>query len=352
MTDNQKLAYDYWDFINEGDWNAWANLHTPMRRANYIDLVSDPNNHSSSVGILTVNSAEVLSIEKVSNAYAPIYDELNSVYDSENDYECYLVGVNTQVENDNGYFYNGINYNLMMLVNQNSVWEVGGISNCPLELLGNKEPNLIIDTIDNYQLRMGRSIAIPRESPGYGLKTFSGIPSTISVLDKDGKTKHQNIDMTDFVENVTCNEVGTKGYNVEALRANAMAAKMAGCWYIASGQYKDFGYDIKHGTVNYLATLLTNATQTATVESAVADVDGWYVISDSKSGGKLFFTSYYGADAANNAGKGLGRLKQNGSNYLATNSSYKYDWKQIIHYYYDNSSYNNPTVGIVNISNK
>ena len=43
-----------------------------------------------------------------------------------------------------------------------------------------------------------------------------------------------------------------------------------------------------------------------------------------------------------------GRSETNGSNYLASTKSYTYT--EILHYYYDNSSYNNPSVGIVKIN--
>lgn len=65
------------------------------------------------------------------------------------------------------------------------------------------------------------------------------------------------------------------------------------------------------------------------------------------SGGQLFFTSYF-AGSSNTDGKNSGRLRQNGSNYLASTKSYTYT--EILHYYYDNSSYNNPSVGIVKIN--
>lgn len=59
------------------------------------------------------------------------------------------------------------------------------------------------------------------------------------------------------------------------------------------------------------------------------------------------FTSYF-AGSSDTAGKNSGRLRQNGSNYLASTKSYTYT--EILHYYYDNSSYNNPSVGIVKIN--
>ena len=42
------------------------------------------------------------------------------------------------------------------------------------------------------------------------------------------------------------------------------------------------------------------------------------------------------------------RYVGDGSNYLASTKSYTYT--EILHYYYDNSSYNNPSVGIVKIN--
>lgn len=59
---------------------------------------------------------------------------------------------------------------------------------------------------------------------------------------------------------------------------------------------------------------------------------------------KNFFESFSPTDH----GKNSGRLRQNGSNYLASTKSYTYT--EILHYYYDNSSYNNPSVGIVKIN--
>ena len=62
------------------------------------------------------------------------------------------------------------------------------------------------------------------------------------------------------------------------------------------------------------------------------------------SGGKVFFASFW-SGSYNDSGAGTGRLRQNGSDYLATELGYS--WSEILHYYYDNSAYNNPNVGTV-----
>ena len=65
------------------------------------------------------------------------------------------------------------------------------------------------------------------------------------------------------------------------------------------------------------------------ITNAINAVDGKKLVS---SGGQLFFTSYF-AGSSNTDGKNSGRLRQNGSNYLASTKSYTYT--EILHYYYD-----------------
>lgn len=92
-------------------------------------------------------------------------------------------------------------------------------------------------------------------------------------------------------------------------------------------------------------TYVPNTTSNSSVNSAVSAISSYRCVSSSATGSKLFSTAYF-AGSNNGNGAGTGQLRQNGSNYLANSG---YDWKEILHYYYDNSSYNNPNVGIVRI---
>lgn len=124
------------------------------------------------------------------------------------------------------------------------------------------------------------------------------------------------------------------------LLLNVMAIKMCGWWAHAAGYRSAEGCDIKYGDVAYKSSYQTKPA----ITNAINAVDGKKLVS---SGGQLFFTSYF-AGSSDTAGKNSGRLRQNGSNYLASTKSYTYT--EILHYYYDNSSYNNPSVGIVKIN--
>ena len=327
---NEALITNYLESINSGDWNDWVSFYAPSVQSDYQAFVSNDSNLENNTGILTVNSVDVLSVEKVDNSYAPkVYPELMEYFADESTYECYKVDMATTVNEDNGYFSNGTSSHLVILVKDNDGWHVGTLLGCPSELNG-------VTALSNIT---------PRK--GYGFCDCGSEPSTINVMDEKG-TVHKNESFEEFVVNATCNEIGNMGYDTDALKANIMAVKMCGWWAVEAEYRQSYGCDIKNGDVNYRSKLNTTNANTQTVRDAVSDLDGWRMVSSSGTGGKLFYAAFF-AGSSNSTGKGTGQLRQNGSNYLAI--SLGYDWKEILHYYYDNSSYNNPNVGTVQITN-
>lgn len=118
------------------------------------------------------------------------------------------------------------------------------------------------------------------------------------------------------------------GYSDDALKANIMAVKMCG-WRAKAGTYREtYGCDIIYGDVAYKSSLGTTSENTEKVQTAVNDLDGYYMVGSSDTNGKLFYASYF-AGKSNSDGKGTGRLRQNGSEYLAEECSYSYTWEDI-----------------------
>lgn len=327
-SEQEQLIYDYFENINSGNWNDWVSNYTLSVRKDYASFVGNPYNVINNVGILTIDNVQVLNVQKVSNSYAPkVYPELQNFFQNENDYECYYVQINTQVNEDNGYFENGISNHLIILVRDDNGWGIGTMCGFDDNLLYSEYSTDAVYGI------------------GYGLISYISEPSTIDVMDEKGVI-HSDEDFTDFIVNVTCNEIGNMGYSDDALKANIMAIKMCG-WWAKAGTYREtYGCDIKYGDVAYKSSLDTTSDNTQIVQDAVDDLDGYYMVSSTGTNGKLFYSAYF-AGTSSSSGQGTGRLRQNGSEYLAT--TYNYTWKQILHYYYDNSSYNNPNVGIVQI---
>lgn len=327
---NETLVTNYLESINSGDWNDWVSFYAPSVQGDYQKFVSNDSNLKNNTGILTVTSVDVLSVNKVDDSYAPkIYPELMDYFTDESNYECYKVDIATTVNEDNGYFNDGISSHLVILVKDNGDWHIGAMLGCPSELNGTSALSEIA----------------PRK--GWGFCDCGSEPSTIDVMDEDG-TVHDNVDFEEFVANVACNEIGNEGYDADALKANIIAIKMCGWWAVEANYRESYGCDIKNGDVNYRSSLWTTDENTQIVEDAVSDMSGWRMVSSSGTGGKLFYSAFF-AGSYNSTGKGTGQLRQNGSNYLA--ESLGYTWKEILHYYYDNSSYNNNNVGTVQITN-
>ena len=332
MNSNEAMVVDYLESINSGNWDNWVSYYAPDIQGDYQAFVSNDSNLENNIGILTVSSVDVLTVKKVDNSYAPkVYPELMKYFSSESTYECYKVDVDITVNEDNGYFSNGISSHLVILVKDNDGWSIGTMLGCPSELNG---ANALSDSTSRK---------------GYGFFDCGSEPATIDVMDNN-KTVHPEEPFEEFIVNVTCNEIGNAGYDTDALKANIIAVKMCGWWAIKAEYRRElYGCDIKYGDVAYKSELETTSANTQIVRDAVSDLAGWRMVSSSDTGGKVFYASYF-AGSANTTGKGTGRLRQNGSNYLA--DSLGYSWKDILHYYYDNSSYNNPNVGTVQIPNR
>lgn len=58
---------------------------------------------------------------------------------SDDDLECYLVGIDVRVNEENQYYYNGVMYKLIILGNEDGTWGVATESGFPIELVAELE---------------------------------------------------------------------------------------------------------------------------------------------------------------------------------------------------------------------
>lgn len=301
----------YWDAVDRNDWEAWVDCRVPSIREEYQDFALNPQNQADGLGILAIKHVQIISMERVDDSFAPtFYKELADYYER-NDFACYLVEINATVDHANDFFSTGKSRHICIVVKQDDSWYMGAI----------------YAYTNEYEEAM-RGIK-------WGFIDFITQPSTIVI--KPENADPCTVNFTEAVVNITCNEIGAMGYEKAAVYANVMSVKMF-CWWARAGHYRgEEGYDVKFRDVTYVVPVATNESQTQVIRNAVLALKPRYMVSSS---GKLFSTNYH----ADDFGKGSGILSQKGSNKLAKSG---YTWKQILHYYYDNSSHNSPNVGIV-----
>lgn len=305
----------FFNALDEGDWNKLLLQFCSSARTIYDGLLNEQANHDNNVGILTTDSVKIKSMNAVDKAQTPHYYEIEDYFEMPGSICCYSVEADITVKEFNGYFDTGVSIFTVVLVKEGGEWLIGAVHSEPQGQRG----------------------------VGYGFISYSSKPSTIVARDENNNISTVSFDALVF--NATCNEIGNMGYSTAAIKANVMAVKMFS-WWAQKGHYRDsLGCDIIYGDVAYMSVNLASTSGQSAVQSAMTSINKLCMVSSSGTGGKLFSSNYL-AGSYNGNYQGSGILRQNGSSYLANNG---YTWEQILHYYYDNSTYNHPNCGIVQI---
>jgi hypothetical protein len=137
LSENEKLIYNYIDVINTGDPSMYADFYVPSFQESYKNLYTNPELRAANMGILNLNYTKLIYIQKKDSQYIPYYRELETF--SDDNLECYLVGLDVRVNEENQYYYNGVMYKLIILGNENGTWGVATESGFSVELVAELE---------------------------------------------------------------------------------------------------------------------------------------------------------------------------------------------------------------------
>ncbi len=317
-TEEEEIIMNMFECINEGAWTDYAMCYAPSVRKEQIDFISDQSNVFNGVGILALSSTDVLGIERLDNYQAyNIYVELADFFASDDSFSCFAVTVDETTCVKSLFYPTGVVKHLVILVKENNQWWIG------------------------------RTAILPEASVKndlYGFADYTSCPNSIIMKDENGTIS--TVSFYDYLFNVVCNEIGNmSSFADNAVYANVIAVKMIGWWAAVKHCYSSDGYDLKYGIVAFMSTNAADSNGQARMAQAINAMHHYYMISSISTGGKLFSANYLAGNYnANYQGSGI--LRQYGSDYLADNG---YTWQQILHYYYDSSSYNHPDCGTVQI---
>lgn len=320
----EDIILEHFNAINSGDWLTWANCYTSEVKDAYLNFAANEQNQENNLGILTVNSVDVASVSHVSSSCAPFYRELESYYGSDQ-FECYIVSMKIEVNEETEYFQSGDTQRLVILVKNNGQWKIGATCAYSTPLERGTSYGFLSGDVDN-----------PPDT--ITVDQFAGYNSSESIT-VSGSPKKVAFDT--FVTKTVLGEIGNCGYDEEAERAITISDRMF-AWWCALGHYRDtFGCDIiGEFDVNYSPSTSITSFPLTTRQNIRKSLHQ-YAIS---STGKFF------AVGANNYSKynkeASGVVVQSGANALAESG---YAYEEILHYYLDNSSYNNSDVGIIQI---
>lgn len=344
---NKKIVA-YWKAVDQGNWKQWIETFAPSANHDAKSLVSIKENHANNIGILTVASAEIVSIESIDdfNVFATAYREFETFFRSPETYSCYNVKVRLAVIEENDYFKDGTNTFIMTLIKESGTWGVASLS---------ASNHICLESVPANDVCNGLTKDTPAPGSLIGfasLPSCKAVPDTINVKDNSGVVRSR-VPFDSFLLNVVCNEMRDQ-FPAQAEYAQIMVIKTMAWWFCMKKPFAAYGYDIPFGWVAYTSALPSDATPQMinTINGYINTMKPYCMVTSSATGGKLFFSDYDGYAIPSNGGKGSGTLNQHQAKRLALGlvDGKQYNWREILHYFYDNakiggnSSY---SVGIV-----
>ena len=110
--ESEALIEQLVDYENVQDWERYTNLWCSPERLIFETMFKDPEEFNNNEGITCATAAELVEMKQLSpEEYEyQIYSD-TSLYE---DVEVYFVGINYSVSKVSTYFYNGVNYRMIV----------------------------------------------------------------------------------------------------------------------------------------------------------------------------------------------------------------------------------------------
>lgn len=365
--------------IREKDWAAFSGLMCASEQE-YYDVYFANSDYTN--GIKQIKDIALHDIYEVdpSKVQDELLTEEYPILAESNIIQTYIVALDCEVDKENQYFFDGVNYFLIVLaeeenemkivqfnrptakilsevveptlssVNSDYENEVAGIN-----VIRQAEGGLIVNANNDVLTDSFKIVTVTpvlEEGDEYGIGLLAdypllgayikySYPTTISVkLDKTGNNKIVTVDFNTYIKNTLPNE-WYASWSSESLKAGAYCVKMVGWYRVIKPISSAGGYDLTQKTQNY-----TPDTSKTASDAAVDAIAGSGMANSSDL---LFFPEYARGTEGSAGTESGGQLKQWGSQYLATELNYTAS--QILNYYYKGSDYSSGSLKFFSYSN-
>lgn len=356
--------------VQEKQWTDFTNLMCQSEQEFYKNYFADLDADNGIKQIESITIVDLLNVD-LDMVKNEILETEYPILRSDSEKEAYLLGLDCEVNKETKYFFNGINYFLVILARENDdKLKIVQFNRPSMEILNKtilsqitleddyyeekKEGINVIEEAENGKIvnakgenlesgfeiidayiipfeEDGISVAAGGTSdfPNLGEYTNYSYPLTISVkLNQTGNNQIVNVDFNTYIKNTLPNE-WYASWNPESLKAGAYCVKMVGWYRTIRPVSSAGGYDVSQGTQKYVPNTAVDSTNTA--------IDSISGSGMANSDNQIFFPEYAAGTQGEPGTMYGGQLKQWGSQFLAEEWGYTY--KGILNYYYNKSSY-------------
>lgn len=346
---------------NSHQWDKYPDLWCEEEREFYKNILFDEKFVNERNGILCVDSAELYSIEQIDNIKVESVIEDYLYSDRYRNVQSYMVGIDYRVDEVNNSFYNGINYRLIVVGEENFEIKILAVMELPEYLLdsGSEDENkeiakniiearkegYVVDSdmgivgSDNqkYTNSGNNSVVTYGFRPGYSHTTKFDLryPSKIRIYCEDEKEIYE-LGFPIYTKRVLPNEMIISSTEPEALKAQVICIQQFAAWNtIYYSKYPNQGYDLTNTTKDqkydhYTYDSLNNIYKKK-VDDAYAAVKTLCMVT--RTNNALFESGYvYNKDYDKT--KSIAKMYQEGAAILAARGK---DFRTILRGYFDNS---------------
>lgn len=340
---SQDVIYETVSAMEWQDWETYVALQCNENKADFEAFLGSKDNEDLQIGLFNIISAKVFEIKKLPVEKITAFTKIDEYLEKYKNVSAYYVGIDYTVHEESQYYFNGVNYNLVVVGQEEGQWKIVEMSDAPIESLvsislgfGSKAEAKALEIIE---ARISGKII---SSDGQYISSLSTAKSTDEHARPDNVRVYrvnlgytQSVDLYSYVKNVLPNEWYST-WSSESLKTGAMATKMYGWYHTYHPKWPSLNADVKDTTADQVYIPNTEVTSTTTAINAVGS------IGLENSGGNIFETQYLAGTSGSAGIQSTGKISQWGSKYLSDNG---YGYLYICRYYYN---YSDKSTGIVN----
>lgn len=343
---------------NTQSWNEFASCWVEEEKEEFNTLFNDSIYLQEKEGVICVISAELYSLDEISAENVPAIILEDDRFDEFVEKKYYLAGIDYEVSDVSKYFYNGVNYRLIIMAKEDGEWKVAGRQDAAGLLEGWQNNSDFAEILDDenaivaMEIRDARMAGYVIDSnmctrnidgvvtygyrPGYTATTGCPHtrPSTVKVRTGSSGNAYTSPSLENYIKDVMPNEWVISTTGAAALQAGVVTIQQYAVWNsIYYQKYPDYAYDLRAGSgdQNYVAGSYSNlASRYRTkIDDAYNAVGNIHMETGSNSS---LFQSQYASTSGNYS---YGRLFQDEAKTMASDG-YTYD--QILSHFYNNTA--------------
>jgi hypothetical protein len=343
--------------INSKDWNTYISLQSLENKDVFQNFINNPDNKKNQIGLFDIKSATLKEIKQVGLDSISSFSNIIAYQDQYSELSAFLVGIDYKVANESKYYFNGVNYSLIILGKESGTWHIAEMSDAPLESLvpmglgfGSDDEksalNVVKSRLNGIIVNKSGKIIEKNQATSSDINQEKGLSSStqqsmVRVTTSSDHTRPTNIrvyrvslsrvdtvEFYSYCKNVLPNE-WVSSWASESLKAGAEVVKMYGWYHVYHPKWSSLGADVKDTTADQVYIPSTEVTSTTNAINAVSGVGL------QNTAGDVFESQYVAGTSGSPGTQNSGTMTQYGTKYWAAQGE---DYLYMCSYYYDNSN--------------